>query len=157
MSRVAFAVLLGFVSLSHADDDKGTKIELTRHTGHFEKNNSGLKGEPSLLLIAGQKRFDAIFGSAFTMGAKPNVVPNGAFEKRLVAAVIHRGNAVWSYEVEKATVEGGTLTVRYKATAGKPGTATFASPMIVSVDKGAIKKVVFIENGKEIGSAEDAK
>lgn len=157
MIRIALAVFFASVSASHAADEKGEKVEFTRHTGHFEKNNAGLKDEPSLLLIADQKRFDAIFGSAFTMGAKPKVVPNGAFEKKVVAAVIHRGNAVWSYEMQGATLDGGTLTVRYKATEGKPSTASFASPLIVSVDKGAIKKVVFVENGKDIGSAEAAK
>jgi len=34
-----------------------------------------------------------------------------------------------------------------------PGTATFASPLVVAVPKGKITKVVFVENGKEIGSA----
>ena len=34
---------------------------------------------------------------------------------------------------------------------------SLASPMILSVDKGKFKKVVFIENGKEAGSAESAK
>ncbi|MFO0803568.1 MAG: hypothetical protein U0791_10685 [Gemmataceae bacterium] len=153
MLRLAFAVFFLSAPVSRADEDTSVKVEYTRHTGHFEKNNAGLKDEPSLLLIADQKRFDAIFGSAFTMGAKPNVVPNGAFEKKIVAAVIHRGNAVWTYEVEKVTVQGGTLTIRYKATEGKASTAKFASPLIVSVDKGAIKKVMFVENGKDIGSA----
>ena len=74
-----------------------------------------------------------------------------------MVAVIHRGNAASTYEVEKLTTEGDTLTVRYKATEGKAGTAKFASPMILSVDKGKFKKVVFIENGKEAGSAESAK
>lgn len=149
--------LLFLCLASRADDSKGEKFDFTLHTGHFEKNNAGLKGELSLLFITDQERFDMVFGSAFTMGKKPNVVPKGAFEKKLVVAVIHRGNATWTYEVEKVTTEGETLTVKYKATEGKAGTAKFASPMILSVDKGKFKKVVFIENGKETGSAEAVK
>jgi hypothetical protein len=37
---------------------------------------------------------------------------------------------------------------------GPTTTANYAMPMIVAVDKGKLTKVVFIENGKEVGRAE---
>lgn len=151
----ALCLLPALPALASADTGgKGKKVAYAVHDGQFEKNNSGLKGDASYLLIADRAAFDKIFGSAFTMGKKPNVVPKDAFEKKLVAAVVKRGNAVWKYEVESVTAEGGSLYVRYRATEGKAGTATFASPLIITVDKGAVKKAVFIENGKEVGTAE---
>ena len=50
-------------------------IDYTLHSGYFEKNNSGLKGEASYLAIADRQTFDKVFGVAFTMGKKPNVLP----------------------------------------------------------------------------------
>ena len=135
---LAFMLMFNLTLVAGADE----KVEFTLHSGHFEKNNAGLKGDASFLLIADKK---------------PNLVPKGAFEKKLVAAVIHRGNAMWTYDVEKVSTEGETLTVRYKAVEGKAGSAKFASPMILTVDKGKIKKVVFVENGKEVGAAEVGK
>ena len=50
-------------------------IEYMVHSGYFEKNNSGLKGEASYLAIKDRETFDKAFGVAFTMGKKPNVRP----------------------------------------------------------------------------------
>jgi hypothetical protein len=58
------------------------------------------------------------------------------------------------------TADEGTQFVQYEATA-KPGggTATFATPLIIAVDKdkGKYTKVVFLENGKKAGEAEIGK
>jgi hypothetical protein len=44
------------------------------------------------------------------------------------------------------------LTVRYRAIATMTGATTiFASPLVLSVDKGKFTSVVFVENGKEAG------
>ena len=127
----------------------------TVHSGHFEKNNAGLKGEQSFLLLTDREAFDKIFGAGFVMGKKPNVVPKGAFDKSVVVATIKRGNAITTYDVEKVTLDkDGTLYVQYKATAGPAGTATFASPLIVTAPKDKVKKIAFIENGKTVGTAE---
>jgi hypothetical protein len=71
----------------------------------------------------------------------------------LVVAVIKRGKATTIYTEVGTKVDGDTLTVSFKSEEGKPSTATFASPLVVAVPKGKITKVVFVENGKEIGSA----
>jgi hypothetical protein len=135
-------------------DGKAKPVEYTVHSGHFEKNTAGLKGEASYLALTDKAVFDQVFGAAFTSGRKPNVVPQDAFEKKLVAAVVKRGNAPWTYKVEGVTLDGGTLTVKYTATQGQAGTATFASPLIVSADRAGVKKVEFVENGKPAGTAE---
>lgn len=154
---VAFAaVCITFaVSADAADEPKGEKVEFAVHGGHFEKNNAGLKGDQSFLLLTTNDAFDKIFGAGFVMGKKPPVVPKDAFDKNVVIATIKRGNAITTYDVERVTLDkDGTLYVQYKATTGAPGTATFASPMIVSVPKDKVKKVSFIENGKTVGTAE---
>jgi hypothetical protein len=131
------------------DKAKGKAIEYDVHDGQFEKNSSGLKGDSSYLAFADRESFDKIFGVARIM-AKQNFVPKDAFDKKVVFAVIKRGNAPTEYKVEKVTADDGTLYVEYTAKAkGDGGTATFASPLIVSVDNDKYKAVVFIENGKK--------
>jgi hypothetical protein len=157
MTRPAlFAVAVALLAApAGADEAKGEKVEFAVHDGQFEKNNAGLKGDQSFLLITTRAGFDKVFGAAFVMGKKPNVVPKDAFDTRVVAATIKRGNAVTTYEVQKVTLDkDGTLYVRYTATAGPPGTATFASPLIVTAPKDKVKKVAFVENGKTAGTAE---
>ena len=141
---------------SRADEAKGEKVEYTTFPDYFEKNNSGLKGDQSFLVFADKDAFAKVFSlRPPVMGGKKAVaVPNDAFEKKLVFAVISRGNAITTYTVEKVTADGETLYVQYKAEMGKAGTATFASPLIISADKGKAKKVAFIENGKTVGTAE---
>lgn len=145
--------LLPTLALALAQAD-GAAVPYVHHSGHFEKNNSGLKAEPSFVVATDREAFDKVFGVAFTMGKRPNVVPPDAFEKKLVAAVIKRGPAPTTYMVEKVTAAGGTVTVRYKAETGPAGTARFASPLIVSLDRAGVKKVDFVENGKGVGSVE---
>lgn len=157
MLRVALVASLALFALPArgADEAKGEKVNYDLHTGHFEKNNAGLKGDQSFLALGTFEAFDKVFGAGFVMGKKPNVVQKGTFEKNLVVATITRGNAITTYTVEKVTLDkDGTLYVQYKATAGPAGTATFASPLIVSVPKDKVKKVAFIENGKTAGTAE---
>lgn len=132
--------------------------EFTVHTGHFEKNTSGLKDEPSLLILTDDAAFGKVFGTVPPAGLgggarKNNPVTKEVFEKNVVVAVIKRGKAITTYTEVSTKADGETLTVSFKSEAGKEGTATFASPLIVAVPKGKITKVVFVENGKEIGSA----
>jgi hypothetical protein len=152
---LAVALVLFAGSARSADEAKGEKVEFVVHGGQFEKNNAGLKGDQSFLLLTTREGFDKIFGAGFVMGKKPNVVPKDAFEKSVVAATIKRGNAITTYEVEKVTLDkDGTLYVQYKAATGAAGTASFASPLIISAPKDKVKKVTFIENGKTVGTAE---
>lgn len=139
-----------------ADEAKGDKVEFATYPDYFEKNNAGLKGDASYLALADKDAFAKVFALRPPLmgGKKPVPLPDDAFGKKAVVAVVKRGNAITTYAVEKVTADGETLYVQYKAEAGKPGTATFASPLIVAADKGKAKKVVFIENGKTAGEAE---
>lgn len=146
---------LAFAALGRADDvTKAKPVTFEQHGGYFESNKSGLKGPESYLAFTDRASFSKVFGVAFTMGKKPNVIPRGAFKTRLAVAVIKRGNALWRYKVNKVTAKDGTLTVAYEATSrAGGGTARFASPLIVSVPRDKYKKVEFVENGKKVGSA----
>ncbi len=151
LRRLVLALLLASVAV--AEDKKDP--EFVVHSGHFEKNNSGLKDEPSLLLLKDADEFDKVFGTVPPVGLggggkKNNPVSKDMFEKDVVAAIIRRGNAITTYTEVSTKADGETLTVTFKSETGKASTATFASPLIVSVPKGKITKVVFVENGKEL-------
>jgi hypothetical protein len=137
----------------HAEKGKMAKVDFEAHDGHFESNKSGLKGDASYLAITDRAGFDAVFGTAAVMGKKFNYVPKDAFDKKLVVAVIKRGNAQVEYKVEQVTTADDKLYVQYTAKAKDPTTAKYASPLILTLDKGKYTSVVFIENGKEVGTA----
>jgi hypothetical protein len=150
-----FVLLLIPMPTAVADDRP--KPDLVIHTGHYEKNSSGLTGDASLLLFADGDGFERVFGAIPAAGVgggrKTNAVTKATFEKRVVAAIVKRGNATTTYTEVAAAVDGDTLTVKYKTESGTPGTATFSSPLIISVPKGKEMRVVFVENGKEVGVA----
>ncbi len=159
MTRIAlFALSFALLPCSAraADEAKGEKVEHTVYDAYFEKNNSGLKGDTSLLALTDQAGFDKVFAARPPLmgGKKPMLLAKEAFDKQFVAAVIRRGNSITTYNVEKVTLDGDTLYVQYKATPGPAGTATFASPLVISASKEKVKKVAFIENGKTVGTAD---
>src|SRR5262249_22695408 len=135
------------------EEPKGKEVKFDMHAGHFEKNNSGLKGDASFLVIPDAKAFGDVFGLARTTGPKPNFVNDDTFDKQVVIATIQRGMRMVTYKVDKVTDDDGTLYVAYTTTS-KDNNATFHSPLIISVDKGKYKSVVFLENGKKVGTAE---
>ncbi len=148
-------VLVGLFAFAE-DKPKEKEPEFAVQTGHFEKNNSGLKGDSSFLMMKDFDAFEKVFGTVPPLmggGRKGNPVKKETFEKNLVAVVIKRGTSVTTYTEVGAKVDGETLTVTYKSEAGAASAATFASPLIVAVPTGKISKVVFVENGKEAGEA----
>jgi hypothetical protein len=132
--------------------EEGAKVDFKTYGDYFESNRSGLKGPESFLVITDRKKFDATFGLATVMGRKPEVLPADAFDSRIVLVAIHRGNAIWTYKVESVQAQGGVLSLHYRAESKDGGSATFASPLIVSVPKGDYKSVEFIENGKKVAT-----
>jgi hypothetical protein len=131
------------------DTAKGKKVEYDVHNGHFVRNDARLKGDASYLVFTNRDGFDKVFGTGAVM-RKQNFVPRDAFEKKMVVAVIKQGKAITEYKVDGVTADEGTLYVRYTAKAkGNGGSADFASPLILSVDKDEYRTVVFLENGKE--------
>ena len=158
---IALLIATVFAATVHAEDKpKGEKLDIGTFGGHFEKNNSGLKGDSSFLLIPDYDQFEKLFGTVPPAGIGPNAgkrkvtpVTKATFENFVVAGVVKRGTAVTTYSDVAAYLDGDTVTVTYKAETGAPSTATFASPLFVAVPKEKVKKVIFIENGKEVGTA----
>jgi hypothetical protein len=154
---VALAIgLFAFTTSLRADDKveaKGDKVEFDVHNGHFVKNTFKPAGDAAFLAFADQKGFEEVFGIGRVIG-KQNFVPKDAFDKKIVVAAIRSGNSLTTYKVDKVTADGDTLYVQYGAEKGSAGTATYSSPLIITVDKGKIKNVVFIENGKKAGTAD---
>jgi hypothetical protein len=136
------------------------KVDFQVYKSYFESNKSGLAGDASYLAFTDQGGFDRVLRPVPPlMGRKPDYMPRNVFESKLVAVVIKRGNQPYEYKVEKVTGTGDTLTVQYKAN-GKGaggGTARFASPLVLAVDKGKYTSVVFIENGEKAGTAKVGK
>lgn len=146
--RMTAVLVLAIAAATAAADE--AKIEAKVYGPYFEKNTSGLKGDSSYLLVSEQKTFDAYFGAGFTMKQKPVLIPKDTFDKHLVVAVIKRGKSITTYEIDKAELKDGTLTLSYKTTEkGGGGDAKFASPLVVTVPKEGVKSVVFMENGKK--------
>src|SRR5579864_182763 len=130
--------------------DKGKKVAFdTGYTAYFVKNNAPVKDNPAYLVLTDRKQFDQVFGVGFTM-KKPKEIDKNAFDARTSAVVIKKGNSIWTYAVQQVTSEDGNLRVQYQATEGKPGTAQFASPLIVLADGKEYKRVIFVENGKDV-------
>ena len=157
-----FALLaISFVALTlsafGADEAKGDKAAHTVYDAYFEKHTSGLKGDATYIALVGKEGFEKAFAARPPLmgGKKPVLLAAEAFDKQFVAVVIKRGPAITTYTVEAVTLDkDGTVYVQYKANAGVAGTATFASPLIVSVPKEGAKKVVFIENGKTVAMSD---
>jgi hypothetical protein len=159
MSRslaIAPSILLVSITAHGADEAKGMKVESTIYSDYYVKNNSGLKSNDSYLVITSADGFDKVFElrPPALVGKKSLTLPNDTFEKRLVTAVIKQGKSITNYTIDKVSVDGDTLYIQYKATAGKATTAIFASPLIITTEKGAVKKAVFIENEKTVASVD---
>ncbi len=126
-------------------------------SGYFEKNTSGLAGNATYLWLPDRNAFEGVFALApplLNAPRKATPLPETAFDTDGMAVVIRRGPAVIDYKVQSVTKAGDTVTVRYTTTEAKgSGAATFASPLIVSVPRAGVNKVLFVENDKEVGSA----
>jgi hypothetical protein len=160
LAATACLTLLASWTGLRADDKveaKGKDVDFQKYDGYFEKNNSGLTGDSSYLVFTDQKGYDAVFGVGRVIG-KQHFLAANAFDSSLVIAAVKRGKAITEYKVEKVTNDDGALYVQYTATVKDAGgTATFASPLIVSVDKGKYTSVVFIENGKKAAAVDVGK
>jgi hypothetical protein len=116
---------------------------------YFEKNNSGLKGEKSYLVLTDHQQFDKVFGPAARMSGN-TFLPRDTFTNKIVVAAIKRGT-MRRYSDVAVKEENGILLVSYTATDDKPGGATYRVPLILAVDKGEYGGVVFMENGERVG------
>jgi hypothetical protein len=153
---LALLVLPLVLAATTADEGKPTKVDFTVYSDYFEKNTSGLKGDSSYLVVQSLEAFDKTFAlrPPLMEGTKGLPLPDNTFDKNLVVAVIKRGNAVTMYSDQKLSEGAETLTLQYKAVPGKASSATFASPLIISLQQNKYKKVVFIENEKMVATVD---
>jgi competence protein ComGF len=156
ITLTALATLAGLTTAGE-NKEKGKKVDYLVYSSYFESNKAGLKGAESFLVFTDAKAFNKVFGKAVVMKKKPKFLPEDAFDSQIVVAAIKRGGDIWTYKVEKVTAQGDRLHVHYRTTAKEGGGAKFASPLVVAVDKGKYAAVVFIENGKKVGTAEVGK
>lgn len=146
-ASLLFLVIVG--SLAQATQAaEQARLRFDRYSGYFVSNKFEPNATESFLVISDQKRFDEVFGVAFVMGDKSHRLPKDAFDSLTVLAAIKRGKAIWDYKVESVTEVKGVVEFRYTATEKKSDSATFASPLIVSITKGDYTAIRFAENGK---------
>jgi len=137
---------------------KGDKVEPKDYNSYFVSNKADLKGESSYLAFTDQAEFAKVLRpTPPNIGQKREYMPKDVFDSKIVVAVIKRGSKTWQYKVEKVTADKGILYVQYTTTSKDGGAATFASPLIVTVDKGKLTSVVFIENGEKAGTVKIGK
>ena len=124
---------------------------ITQHDGHFVNNTFRTNDASLFLLITEMADFEKVFGVAAVQGKPRKWVNTRTFENSSVAAIIRRGNSIWTYKVQKGELQNGTLALHFSSEKTPPNPATeFASPMIVSFDRADVQKVEFIENGKSV-------
>jgi len=119
---------------------------------YFESNKSGLKGDSSFLVITDADKMAAVLRPVPPIGGrKTESVPKDAFDKSIILAVIKRGTQTYDYTFVKAEARDGVVRVEIKSVAkGDPnGSATFATPYVLTIPKGKWKSVEFIDNGKK--------
>ena len=144
----------------HGQKAAGT-VSYSRGEGYFVKNTHPIPANGiSCLWLDGQANFDQVFQKAPPLMNSKRSVPLSLVDA-VAFAVIYQGTTVPEMKVTSVTVKDGAAVVAYTLTQPKSeGTATFAVPLIIVVDKAAIDKaggakiVRFIENGKEIGTAQ---
>jgi len=142
--KMLFAMII--LALAAADP---ARIAFDIHDGYFVSNKFEPDEPTSFVVLKDQKAFDEVFGVAFVMRDNAHRLPADAFKARMVVAAIHRGKALWKYKVEGVEARDGTLILRYSTTVTPSETATFACPLIVSVDKAGYAAVQVVEDGKE--------
>ena len=149
MSFLAVPALIGIAA---AADPRPVRFDT--HNGYFVSNKFEPEAATSFLVLQDQKAFDEVFKAVFVMGDKSHRLPPDAFKTKMVVATIHRGKAMWKYEVAGIEAQDRTLIVRYSTTQTPSETASFACPLIVSLDKGEYAAVQFVEDGKTMGKVE---
>jgi hypothetical protein len=157
---------------------KGKKVAFQVHSGYSERadyaraqqakdQQKGGLGIESYLAFTSQAAFDKAFiktppredlnlflPNAEDRRKRPNLLPRGAFDKKMVVVTTFRGSSVNTYKVEKVTADGETLYVQYQSSSAfASNDRIWSSPLILSVDKGPYTSVVFVQGTKKWGEA----
>jgi hypothetical protein len=129
-------------------------VPFDTYSGYFVSNKFEPDAAESFVIITDQDQFDKVFGVAMVMGDKSHRLPKDAFKSMVVLAVIKRGKAVWEFKVDGVVAMDGVVELGYTANAKESDSATFASPLIVSIPKGNCKAVEFVENKTSVKKIE---
>ena len=119
---------------------------------YFERNDTGLTAQTSYLVFTSREQFDKIFGAAPRMGQN-HFLPDNIFNTKTVIATIARGHFLRRYDDPRVTTKNGQIYVWYKVKDTQQSSATFASPLILAVDKGQYSDVIFMKDSKRVGAA----
>ena len=143
------------VIAADAPENAPAAVAVKVHSGHFVSNQYKPADALTLALFNTMAEFKAAFGvAAFGLGRNKRLdyVDEAAFTNGVVAALIHRGNTPYQYElIGEVKNARGVVTLNFRA-AGEPSpTATFASPLIVSMPRAGITHVRFVENDRVLG------
>lgn len=150
---LASIVLLGLLAAASTDAGEQAAVPFEVYAkSYFVKNNAPIKGPAAFAVVTDKAGFDRLFGVGFVMGPRPKLVEPKAFETKLVAVAVKKGNTLWKFNVQKVVRKGDKLEIHYKADQSKPSTATYAAPLIVAADRKGVATVVFIENGKQVAA-----
>jgi hypothetical protein len=125
-------------------------LAVETYDGYFVNNTFEPNAQRSLVVLKDQAAFDKVFGAGYVMNDRSHRLAAGVFTKSLALGVVRRGPNT-NYSQVSASVQDGVLTLRYTAKQDPPSSATYASPLIVSVTKAGVTKVVFMENGQKVG------
>ena len=155
--RIVTAITLTFFAHAFATNDtkagQERNLDFKRYDrSYFERNDTGLTARTSYMVCTSQAQFDKIFGAVPTMG-RNNFLPNNAFNTKVVFATIARGHFLRTYDDPKVTTKNGKIYIWYKVKDTQQESATFASPLILAVDRDRYSQVIFMEDGKRVGAA----
>jgi len=95
-----------------------------------------------------QDQFDHVFATDPALADTARRAPKGAFDSRIVLAVVKRGKTLLQFKVEGVSEMNGIVRLRYNTTAKKTQPADFVSSLIVSIPKVHSSAFQFVENGK---------
>lgn len=149
-TRIRFllgATAIALLAVGAIAEEKAGAVQAVRYSSYFVKSNAGVTKPREFRVAATRAEFDRLFGFAAVMRAKQPVLPDDHFEKNLIVAAIHQGKSVTEFTVQSVTAGEGVLRVRYQAKAGPEGSASFASPLILSVPRGPWQRVSFVCGG----------
>lgn len=151
MKRLAIILLLTMCCQGQqASAAEPTKLKFDTYSGYFVSNKFEQDAAESFVVINDQEHFDKVFGVAFVMRDTSHRLPKDAFKSLMVVTAIKRGNASFEYKVESVTEAKGVVELGYTTTEKKSDTASFASPLIVSIPKSDYQAVQFVENKKPV-------
>lgn len=147
---ILVAVISGIFRVNVASSAEPTHVKFDSYSGYFVSNQFEPDAKESFVVCVNQQAFDKCFGAAFVMGDKSHRLPKDVFETQQVIGAIKRGTSIWDYTVKKVIESNDGIEVHYSAKEMKQPSATFASPLIISIPRKSYKTISFVEDGKLI-------